>query len=80
MPTDDSRRSFVQRFFDNFGKVPEEKPPIIPKPYRIPFFIALSVIALIALILWIQLVVVPGIRAHQATRGTSTPPVASSSK
>jgi len=50
---------------DNFGKAPEPKPPMIPGPWRIPFFIALSVAALIALIVLTTYVIIPGIQAQQ---------------
>lgn len=76
-PEGTERRSFVQRFFDNLGTVPEPRPPIIPKPYRIPFFVALSVLALIALVLVVRLVVVPGIQSQQTS---PISPAASSSK
>jgi len=70
------RKPFIERFFENFDKVPDESPPIIPKPYRIPFFVTLSVLALIALVLVVWLVVVPGIASQQAR----TTPAASSTK
>lgn len=50
---------------DNFGKRPEPKPPIIPGPWRIPFFIAVSVASLVALILLVNYVIIPGIRIQQ---------------
>lgn len=75
-PESGERRTFVQRFFHNFEEVPPERPPIIPKPYRIPFFVALSVLALIALILVVRLVVVPGIAAQHG----GTPSAATSTK
>ena len=66
---------FLRRFFDNFGKMPEEKPPIIPQPWRIPFFVVLSIGALVLLVLLVWLVVLPGIRAQQARlpRGPVSP-------
>ena len=56
---------FLRRFIDNFGKMPPEKPPLVPQPIRVPFFIALSVAAFILLVLLLWLVVFPAIRAQQ---------------
>lgn len=78
-PEPDEHPTFIKRFFANFGTVPEQRPPIIPKPFRIPFFIALSVLALVALLLVIWLLVLPGIRAQQSS-GAATRPPASTTK
>lgn len=75
-PASKDGRTFLQRFFE-LDRVPDERPPIIPKPYRIPFFVAVSVVALIALVLVIQLMVLPGIRA-QSQPGSTKAPAASS--
>jgi hypothetical protein len=64
---------FLRRFIDNFGKIPPEKPPLVPQPIRIPFFVAMSVVALVLLVLLLWLVVFPAIRA-----GKSAPPAARS--
>lgn len=67
---DSQRQPFWRRFAENFGKVPEEKPPLIPAPYRIPFFITLTVVSLVALVALVWFVVMPGIQAQQsAPRG-----------
>jgi len=63
-------------FIENFGKAPEPKPPIIPGPWRIPFFIALSLISLAALVLLVIYVVIPGIEAQQPA---AQPPVSAPS-
>jgi hypothetical protein len=52
-------------FRDNFGKVPEPRPPIIPGPWRIPFFIAVSIASLVALVLLVMYVILPGIQVQQ---------------
>lgn len=65
---------FLKRFFENFGKIPEEKPPVIPARWRIPFFVGLSIVAFVLLVLLVWLVVLPGIRAQQAR--LATPPSA----
>jgi len=57
---------FLRRFIDNFGKIPPEKPPLVPQPIRIPFFIAMSIAALVLLVLLLWLVVFPAIRAQQS--------------
>jgi len=60
----------VKRFVENFGKVPEEKPPLIPQPYRVPFFWWLALVSLVLLALLAWLVIIPGIRAQSSsTRG-----------
>ena len=50
---------------DNWGKEPEPRPPIVPGPWRIPFFIGVSVLSVIALALLVTYVIIPGIRAQQ---------------
>lgn len=56
----------IKWFFENFGKEPEPRPPIIPKQWRIPFFVALSLASLAALAALVHYVVIPGIEAQQA--------------
>ena len=63
----------IKYFLDNFGKVPDAKPPLIPAPWRTPFFVALSVASLIALILVVNYVVVPAIRTQQAVAPMTAP-------
>jgi hypothetical protein len=57
----------IRYFLENFGKEPEPRPPIIPGPWRIPFFVALIVASLIALGLLVQYVVIPGIQAQHTS-------------
>jgi hypothetical protein len=62
-------------FIENFGKEPEPKPPIIPGPWRIPFFVAVSLVSLLMLIVLVVYVVIPGIEAQQrATQSPATAP------
>jgi membrane protein insertase Oxa1/YidC/SpoIIIJ len=49
------------------SKPPEPGPELIPSPYRIPFFIGLVVVSLIALAMVVRFVVIPGIKAQQSS-------------
>ncbi|NTU70895.1 MAG: hypothetical protein HGB10_03625 [Coriobacteriia bacterium] len=62
----------VRYLIENFGKRPEPRPPIIPKPWRMPFFVGLSLLSLLALLLVINYVVGPAVRAQQVDQGAST--------
>jgi hypothetical protein len=53
-------------FAENFGKRPPEKPPIIPGPWRIPFFLALSLLSFAVLVALVVYVVAPAIQASQS--------------
>ena len=53
---------------ENWGKEPEPRPPIIPGPWRIPFYIGLSVVSLAVLALLVYYVIMPGMRAEQPSR------------
>jgi hypothetical protein len=53
-------------FIENFGKEPEPGPPLIPEPWRIPFFVAVCITSLLALALVVYFVVIPGMQAEQA--------------
>ncbi len=59
-------------FIENFGKEPEPRPPIIPGPWRIPFFIGLSVVSLAVLAAVLYYVVIPGIQSMQSPPATTT--------
>jgi hypothetical protein len=68
-------RGFLKRFFDNFGKVPEEEPKeLIPHDIRIPFFLGLAVVSLILLGLLLWFVVIPAISAQQTAAPLSQAP------
>lgn len=60
-------------FDENWGRVPEEKPPLIPQRWRIPFFFAVALVSLLLLALLVTTVVVPGIRARQSASPASAP-------
>ena len=59
--------SFVRRFLTNLQKPPEPRdtPPLIPQRLRIPFFLGLSAVSLIILLLLVWFVVIPAIGAQQ---------------
>jgi hypothetical protein len=60
-------RNLLKRFFDNFGKVPEEEPKeLIPHDIRIPFFLGMAIVSLILLGLLLWFVVIPAISAQQS--------------
>jgi hypothetical protein len=71
---DGERRSFLKRFVDNLSSVPEEKPPVIPGPWRVPFFLGMSAVALVILALLLALVVGPAIRQQQSVRPSVVAP------
>jgi len=59
-------KEFVRRFFDNMTNPPEPGPELIPKAWRVPFFVGLVAVSLIALALVVRYVVVPGIGEQQS--------------
>ena len=59
-------KEFVRRFFDNIAEPPQPGPELIPKRWRIPFFLALIALSLLALALVVRFVVIPGIGAQQS--------------
>ena len=59
-------KAFFKRFFDNFANPPEPGPPLIPERWRIPFFVTLVIVSIVALGIVIRFVVVPGI-SEQST-------------
>ena len=58
-------KEFVRRFFDNIAQPPKPGPDLIPQRWRVPFFLALIVVSLLALGLVVRFVVIPGIHAQQ---------------
>lgn len=61
--TDD--RSWLKRFFEDFGKVPETEPrQFIPDEMRIPVFVGMIVVSLVLLGLLLWFVVIPAIKAQ----------------
>jgi hypothetical protein len=59
-------KEFFRRFFDNMANPPEPGPERIPERWRIPFFAGLALVSLIAIVLLMRFVVIPGIEAQQA--------------
>lgn len=58
----------TRHFLDTFGEPRPPRPQIIPKQYRIPFYVALSIASLLLLVLLVWLVVIPGVRSHSVPR------------
>ena len=59
-------RSWLKRFVEDFGKLPEEEPkPLIPDALRVPVFIGMVVCSLVLLALLLWFVVLPAIRSQQ---------------
>jgi len=55
----------VHDFFENFGKVPEVlPPPMIPQHWRMPVFLTMIAVGLIALALVLALIVIPAMRSQ----------------
>jgi hypothetical protein len=65
-------REFVEQFMSNFSRPLEPGRELIPKPWRIPFFVGMAVLSLVALALLLNFVVIPAIHAQQP--GTSAVP------
>ena len=63
----------LKHFLDTFGEPRPKRAQIIPDRYRIPFYLALSVLSLLVLILLVQFVVRPGIEAQKAIPNPSRP-------
>ena len=69
----------LRHFLDTFGVPRPPRPRIIPERWRVPFYIGLSVVSLIALLILIFFVVIPGVRASQ-TNATSSGVITAPSK
>lgn len=65
----------LQHWLDTFGVPRPPRPQIIPARWRIPFYIGLSVLSLLMLLLLVYYVVIPGIKVQQS--GSLTPAVIS---
>lgn len=70
----------IRHFLDTFGEPRPPRPPIIPAPYRIPFYIALSVVSLLALIALIWFVVIPGVRSNSDSPAPASVPTTGSTE
>jgi hypothetical protein len=68
-------RSWLKRFTENFGKVPEGEPTqLIPDEIRIPVFLGIVAVSLVLLGLLLWFVVIPAIRAQAAPTPQSQAP------
>jgi hypothetical protein len=57
----------AHRFMERFGTVPDEPPrEFIPAPWRVPVFVAMIVVGIVALALLMWLVVLPAVRQQAA--------------
>jgi hypothetical protein len=70
----------TKHFLDTFGEPRPPRPQIIPGPYRIPFYLALSLVSLIALIVLVWFVVIPGVRSYSNPAATPAVPSAGSNE
>jgi hypothetical protein len=61
-----ARDGFIKRFLDTLANGPQDKPPVVPERWRIPFFLGMASVSLVLLLLLLWLVVLPGIRAQQS--------------
>jgi len=63
----------LKHFLDTFGEPRPPRPPLIPERYRVPFYLTLSLVSFIALIVLVWFVLIPGIRAQSASQTGSGP-------
>jgi len=70
----------LKHFLDTFGEPRPPRPPLIPERYRVPFYLSLSLVSLIALIVLVWFVLIPGIRAQSTSQTESAPPPVSSTE
>lgn len=62
----------IKHFLDTFGEPRPPRPPLIPEPYRVAFYLSLSLVSFVALVVLVWFVLIPGIRAQSTS---STQPV-----
>lgn len=67
--------SLLGNLIRHLSSEPQPSPEIIPKKWRIPFFVALTVISLLLLLAVIVFVVVPGVRSMQDASTLSEIPI-----
>jgi len=70
----------LKHFLDTFGEPRPPRPPLIPERYRVPFYLTLSLVSFVALIVLVWFVLIPGIRAQSASQTESGPVPATSSE
>lgn len=70
----------LKHFLDTFGEPRPPRPPLIPERYRVPFYLTLSLVSFVALIVLVWFVLIPGIRAQSEPQSGSVPTHASSTE
>ena len=70
----------TRHFLDTFGEPRPPRPPLIPKPYRIPFYIGLAVVSFLALVALVWFVVIPGVRGYSESGAPSGPSAGSTGR
>jgi hypothetical protein len=69
------QRSWLKRFIEDFGKVPEGEPTqLIPDEIRVPVFLSIVAVSLVLLGLLLWFVVIPAIRAQPVPTPKSQAP------
>jgi len=58
----------TRHFLDTFGEPRPPRPPLIPERYRVAFYLTLSLVSLLALVVLVWFVLIPGIRSQSAPR------------
>lgn len=64
----------LKHFLDTFGEPRPPKPPLIPERYRVPVLVGMAVVSLVALLLLVRFVVIPGIEAQRGLESSSSVP------
>lgn len=69
-------RSWLRRFAEDFGKLPEhEPPPLIPQKYRNVVFASMAIMSFVLLLLLVWFVVIPAMQAQQRRAPRSEVPI-----
>jgi len=63
----------TRHFLDTFGEPRPPRPPLIPQRYRVTFYLMLSLVSFIALVVLVWFVLIPGIRAQSASQSVPVP-------
>ena len=69
-------REFIERFLSNYKTPPEPRADRIPEKWRVAVYLGVAALSLVALVLVVRYVVVPGVNAQQSsaqTGGESSP-------
>lgn len=70
----------LKHALDTFGEPRPPRPPMIPERYRVPFYLTLSLVSFVALVLLVWFVLIPGIRSQSVPQTGSDPAPASSTE